>query len=59
MLALMQKQDFYACKFDGKYFDIGNQLGYLKANVDFALDREDIKDEFFEYLSDKVKKLTR
>ena len=54
MLALMQKQDFYACKFDGKYFDIGNQLGYLKANVDFALDREDVKDEFYEYLKQKV-----
>ncbi|MBR4619238.1 MAG: UTP--glucose-1-phosphate uridylyltransferase GalU [Bacilli bacterium] len=54
MLALMQKQDFYACKFDGKYFDIGNQLGYLKANVEFALDREDIKDEFSEYLEKKL-----
>ena len=59
MLALMQKQDFYACKFDGQYYDIGNQLGYLKANVAYALDREDIKDEFAEYLIDKVKKLTR
>ena len=54
MLALMQKQDFYACKFDGKYFDIGNQLGYLKANVEFALDREDIKDEFSRYLEKKL-----
>ncbi len=54
MLALMQKQDFYACKFDGKYFDIGNQLGYLKANVDFALDRDDVKDEFYKYLEEKV-----
>ncbi|MBP3841693.1 MAG: UTP--glucose-1-phosphate uridylyltransferase GalU [Bacilli bacterium] len=56
MLALMQKQDFYACKFDGKYFDIGNQLGYLKANVDFALDRDDVKDEFYKYLVEKVGK---
>lgn len=54
MLALMQKQDFYACKFDGQYFDIGNQLGYLKANVDFALDREDIKDDFKDYLEKKL-----
>ena len=54
MLALMQKQDFYACKFDGEYFDIGNQLGYLKANVNFALDREDIKDEFTKYLKKEL-----
>ncbi len=56
MLALMKKQDFYACKFDGQYFDIGNQLGYLKANVSFALDRDDIKDEFHGYLEKVLKK---
>lgn len=50
MLNLMQKQDFYACKFEGKYFDIGNQLGYIKANIEFALDRNDIKNELQEYL---------
>ena len=43
MKNLMQKQDFYACKFDGKYFDIGSQIGYLKANVEFALKREDLE----------------
>ena len=56
MLALMQKQDFYACKFEGQYLDIGSQLGYLKANVEYALDREDIKEDFEKYL---VKKLNR
>lgn len=50
MLKLMQKQDFYACKFDGEYFDIGNQLGYLKANVAYALEREDVKDDFKKFL---------
>lgn len=45
MKALMQKQDFYACKFDGKYFDIGSQVGYLKANIEFAKDREDLKED--------------
>ncbi len=54
MLSLMSKQDFYACKFDGDYFDIGNQLGYLKANIDFALDREDVKDELLKYLKQKI-----
>ncbi len=45
MKALMQKQDFYACKFDGKYFDIGSQVGYLKANIEFAKDREDLNED--------------
>lgn len=50
MLSLMKKQDFYACKFDGKYFDIGSQFGYLKANIEFALRRDDLKDDMKEYL---------
>ena len=50
MLSLMKKQNFYACKFKGTYYDIGNQLGYLKANIAFALDRNDLKDELKQYL---------
>lgn len=53
MLALMSKEDFYACKFKGQYYDVGNQLGYIKANIDFALDREDLK----EGLEEHIKKL--
>lgn len=54
MLNLMKKQDFYACKFKGTYYDIGNQLGYLKANIAFALDRDDIKDELKQYLKNII-----
>ena len=52
MLNLMKRQDFYACKFKGTYYDIGNQLGYLKANIAFALDRDDLKDELKQYLKE-------
>lgn len=48
---LKDKHKLYACEVnDGKYYDTGNKLEYLKANVDFALQREDIKDEFKNYL---------
>ncbi len=50
MKALMDKQDFYACKFDGKYFDIGSQIGYLRANIEYAMDREDLKEEVDSYI---------
>lgn len=53
MRALMKKQEFYACKYDGVYYDIGNQLGYIKANIDFALERDDIKDDLAKYLVKK------
>lgn len=50
MLDLMKKQDFYACKFDGTYYDIGNKLGYIKASIDFALDT-DIKYDLIKYIN--------
>lgn len=53
MKKLMETDTFYACNFKGKYYDIGNQIGYLKANIDFALDREDLKEELKEFLKNK------
>ncbi|MCW1907814.1 MAG: sugar phosphate nucleotidyltransferase [Candidatus Saccharibacteria bacterium] len=35
---------------NGKYYDAGNKLEYLKTVVDIALSHEDVKDEFREYL---------
>lgn len=50
LLALMRKQDFYACKLVGTYYDVGNQIGYIKANVEFALARKDLSEAMREYL---------
>lgn len=50
LLNLMKKQEFYACEFIGNYYDIGNKNGYLKANIDFALLRSDLKENLIEYL---------
>jgi UTP--glucose-1-phosphate uridylyltransferase len=41
----------YACNLEGsRYYDTGNKLEYLKTVVDFALQRDDIKEEFRAYL---------
>lgn len=42
---------------NGKYYDAGNKLEYLKTVVDFALMRDDISGEFGEYLKQVVAKL--
>jgi UTP--glucose-1-phosphate uridylyltransferase len=47
-LALREKM--YAYDFDGKRYDVGNKLGFLKATVEYALRMDDIKEEFSEYL---------
>jgi UTP--glucose-1-phosphate uridylyltransferase len=42
MLKLMQQQPFHALKYEGRSFDCGSKLGFLTANVAYALDRPDL-----------------
>jgi UTP--glucose-1-phosphate uridylyltransferase len=41
---------------NGKFYDAGNKLEYLKTVVDFALRRKDIGDDFRAFLEDVVKR---
>jgi len=47
---LLKNRPIYGCKFKGKRYDAGNKLGFLKATVEFALKREDLGEQFREYL---------
>jgi UTP--glucose-1-phosphate uridylyltransferase len=47
---LAQKEKMYAYEFQGERYDVGDKLGFLKATVEFALRRDDIKYEFMDYL---------
>jgi UTP--glucose-1-phosphate uridylyltransferase len=42
MLALLKNQPFYAVKVEGRVFDCGATLGFLRANVAYALARPDL-----------------
>lgn len=46
MLRLMETQPFYASPFKGRTFDCGSKQGFLAANVAFALEREELADDF-------------
>jgi UTP--glucose-1-phosphate uridylyltransferase len=48
--ALMKQERVLAYRFDGKRFDCGSKLGYMKANVEFALRHPEISAEFTDYL---------
>ena len=50
MKELMKKEPFYACRYDGKYYDTGSKLGYLIANIEYGLKNKEIQDELKEYL---------
>jgi UTP--glucose-1-phosphate uridylyltransferase len=47
---LLKKEKVYGFVFEGTRHDTGDKMGFLKANVAFALKREDIGDEFRQYL---------
>jgi UTP--glucose-1-phosphate uridylyltransferase len=46
MIALSATEPFYGCRFRGRTFDCGSRLGFLTANVAFALERDDIGEAF-------------
>ncbi len=47
---MLKHQVIYGYKFEGKRYDAGNKLGFLKATVEFALRRPDLGEEFRNYL---------
>ncbi|MDN5248967.1 UTP--glucose-1-phosphate uridylyltransferase GalU [Bartonella sp. TP] len=55
MVKLLGKQDFYGFCFEGKTFDCGSKLGFLAANLAFALEREDLSTNVKELLAELVK----
>ncbi|CVH77896.1 UTP--glucose-1-phosphate uridylyltransferase [Clostridiales bacterium CHKCI006] len=53
---LMDRQAVYAYDFEGVRYDVGDKFGFIKATIDFALDRPDLKDQVQQYISALVQK---
>lgn len=51
LLKLIYEEAMYAYDFEGTRYDVGDKLGFLKATVEYALRREDLRDGFIEYLN--------
>ena len=47
---LAKVEPMYAYDFIGKRYDVGNKMGFLQATVEFALKRDDLREEFKRYL---------
>lgn len=47
---MLRNRPIYGLKFEGKRYDAGDKLGFLKATVEFALSRHDLGQPFREYL---------
>lgn len=52
---LNEVQIVYAYDFEGKRYDVGEKLGFVKTTIDLALENDEIKDELLAYLVEKVK----
>jgi UTP--glucose-1-phosphate uridylyltransferase len=46
-----QSRDVYGYQFSGQRFDRGSKAGFLQASVSLGLEREDLHDEFSEFLT--------
>jgi UTP--glucose-1-phosphate uridylyltransferase len=57
MLNLLKSENIYAHTIEGKRYDIGNKLDFLKTTVDFALRRREFAKPFASYLKETVKRL--
>lgn len=44
--ATLNTVPMHGIRYEGRRFDCGNKIGFLMANIEFALDRPDIADEF-------------
>ncbi|WP_047983562.1 UTP--glucose-1-phosphate uridylyltransferase GalU [Ornithinibacillus californiensis] len=55
---LNEIQRVYAYDFEGQRYDVGEKLGFVKTNIEFALQNEEIRDELVKYLVDKVGQIT-
>ncbi len=59
MASMLDKHAMYGYKFDGIRYDIGNKLDFLKTNVIFALEREDLGPRMREFILDMADKLAK
>ena len=51
---LVRTGDFYGYVFEGRRYDAGEKLGYLKATVDYALKHPDLGRDFRAYLQTAI-----
>ncbi len=47
---LAKEQAMYAYDFKGRRYDVGSKTGFIQANIEFALRREELREDMKEYL---------
>ena len=52
MMNMMEHERYMPCEFNGIYYDTGSKEGYLRANIEFALRNEELKDKVKKIIQD-------
>ena len=55
LLKLIEEEAMYAYDFEGRRYDVGDKLGFLEATIEYALRKEELRDDFIEYLKNIIK----
>ncbi|MFT8350679.1 UTP--glucose-1-phosphate uridylyltransferase GalU [Clostridium saccharoperbutylacetonicum] len=50
---LISKEAIYAYNFEGKRYDVGDKFGFLQATIEFALKKDELREEVLGYLNSK------
>ena len=50
LVELLKYEAIYSYNFEGKRYDVGDKLGYLQANIEYALRKPELHDDLIEYL---------
>ncbi|WP_406614827.1 UTP--glucose-1-phosphate uridylyltransferase [Mycoplasmopsis hyopharyngis] len=48
------KQKIFAFNFEGIRYDLGSMEGFVKANIDYALENDEIRDEILDFIVKKI-----
>jgi len=57
MRSMARKHAIYGVKFDGKRYDVGNKLDFIKTNIEFGLKNKEIGSQLQEYLKELCDKI--
>lgn len=49
-------QRVFAYEFEGKRFDVGEKLGFIETTIEFALEKEELRDELLKFMEEQLKK---
>ena len=53
---LSTQEAIYAYNFEGRRYDVGDKFGFLEATIDFALTRDELRDDLLNYMKSIVEK---